>query len=136
MSKGLKISLFPPFFFLMAPPKDGRLMILSSFFISFIKLYYSCSNYFLWLIAVRPAGFYPFFILKPLSAPLPADEAGLCKALLWAHCGQMFWNGFLSLYFTSGICGFTPFKISYIYKSFVKSYKYIYKRNAENLTYL
>lgn len=130
MSKGLRISLFPAFFFFMAPLKEGRLMILSSFFMSFIKLYCSCSNYFRWLIAVRPAGFVPFFILKPLSAPRPADEAGLCKALVWEHWGQMFWNGFLSLYFTSGICGFTPFSISYIYKSFVKSYEIHKIRNA------
>ena len=66
--------------------EEGLLMMSSSFFISFIKICYSCSNYFLWLMAARPAGLTPFFILKPR----PAEEAGLYKALVCAHYGHIF----------------------------------------------
>ena len=64
------------------------------------------------------AGFYPFLILNALD-PRPEDDAGLYRALVWVHYGQILLNAFFSILLTYGE---TPLSTNYICRSFVKSY--------------
>ena len=76
----------------------------------------------LW-IAYWPAGTCPFLILNSLVDCLcfPREEAGRCIALVCWHYGQRFSKGLFSVVYC--MFGVTPARISYIYKSFVRSYK-------------
>ena len=75
------------------------------------------------MIAANPAGFDACLILNSLFCCLAVEEAGLWIALVWAHYGQTLRKGFFSYALGSGTVGVTPAMISYICKSFVKSYK-------------
>ena len=87
---------------------------------SCMKLCYSCSNYFLWLlIAANPAGFDPYLILNSLLFYLAVEDAGRWIAFVCAHCGQTLRKGFFSYALGSCTVGVTPAIISYICKSFV-----------------